>query len=203
MDSAAIARLLPGIFQSALHPAAAGIVEPDRRLAALLGVMESLQAPVEDVLDGLHHHVDPRRAPPRFVPYLAGWVDLDWLLLATPGQPSATCDAARERHGQPARAGGRSGRDRPVARHRPRTAALPRHRHGHPGVRRRGERDRGSAAPPCRSTSGSSLPGRPRRTVRSSSGSIVAEKPAYATYELVFVAGPGRARLAERKGGSL
>ena len=90
MDSAAIATLLPGIFQSALHPAQAGIVEPDRRLAALLGVMETLQEPVEDVLDGLHHHLDPRQAPPRFVPFLAGWVDLDWLLLATPDQPSAT-----------------------------------------------------------------------------------------------------------------
>ena len=32
---------------------------------------------------------------------------------------------------------------------------------------------------------------------------VVAEKPAYTTYELVFVTGPGRARFAERKGGSL
>jgi phage tail-like protein len=85
--SAEIARLLPDVFQYALRPPDAGVVEPDRRMAALLAVMEGLHQPVEDVLDGLHEHLDPRLAPARFVPYLAGWVDLDWLLMAAPGQP--------------------------------------------------------------------------------------------------------------------
>src|SRR3954463_14016764 len=84
MDSEAIARLLPGVFQTALHPVAAGVVEPDRRLAALLDVMEAPHAPVESVLGGLDHYLDPRLATPAFVPYLAGWVDLDWLLVADP-----------------------------------------------------------------------------------------------------------------------
>ena len=87
MRSAEIARLLPDVFQYALRPPDAGVVEPDRRMAALLTVMESLHEPVEDVLDTLHEHLDPRLAPARFVPYLAGWVDLDWLLMAAPGQP--------------------------------------------------------------------------------------------------------------------
>ena len=81
MDSESIARLLPGVFQTALHPIAAGIVEPDRRLSATLGVMETLHEPVETVLRDLDHYLDPRLARPEFVPYLAGWVDLDWLLV--------------------------------------------------------------------------------------------------------------------------
>ncbi|MFL5674988.1 MAG: phage tail protein [Chloroflexota bacterium] len=89
MDSEAIGRLLPGVFQTALHPVAAGVVEPDRRLAALLDVMETLHAPVESVLGGLDHYLDPRLATPAFVPYLAGWVDLDWLLVADPSAPMA------------------------------------------------------------------------------------------------------------------
>ena len=48
-----IARLLPGVFQTALHPIAAGIVEPDRRLSATLGAMETLHEPVETVLHDL------------------------------------------------------------------------------------------------------------------------------------------------------
>ena len=87
MRSEEIARLLPDVFQAALRPPDQGVVEPDRRLAALLEVMEGHHEPVERVLDTLHEHLDPRLAPDRFVPYLAGWVDLEWLLLAAPGEP--------------------------------------------------------------------------------------------------------------------
>ena len=90
MDRESIARLLPGVFQTALHPIAAGIVEPDRRLSATLGVMETLHEPVETVLHDLDHYLDPRLARADFVPYLAGWVDLDWLLVAAPSEPLAT-----------------------------------------------------------------------------------------------------------------
>ena len=90
MDRESIARLLPGVFQTALHPIAAGVVEPDRRLSATLGVMETLHEPVETVLRDLDHYLDPRLARPDFVPYLAGWVDLDWLLVAAPSEPLAT-----------------------------------------------------------------------------------------------------------------
>jgi phage tail-like protein len=81
MRSDEIARLLPDVFQHALSPPAAGVVKPDRRLAALLEAMEVLHDPCERILDELNTYFDPRLAPPRFVPYLAGWVDLDWLLL--------------------------------------------------------------------------------------------------------------------------
>lgn len=85
MRSAEIARLLPDVFQFALSPPAAGVVEPDRRMAAALAAMEVLHAPCEEVLDGLDRFVHPVRAPQRFLPYLAGWVDLDWLVRAAPG----------------------------------------------------------------------------------------------------------------------
>ena len=57
--------------------------------------------------------------------------------------------------------------------------------------------------PRARSTSGSSLRQAAEDYRPLIERVIVAEKPAYATYELVFVTGPGRARVAERKGGSL
>jgi len=64
-----IAELLPEIYRASL-PAGGP-------LAALLEVMEAMHAPVEAVLDDLDAYLDPRRAPDRFVPYLAGWLDLD------------------------------------------------------------------------------------------------------------------------------
>jgi phage tail-like protein len=69
MKSAEILRLLPGVFQ---RTARAG-----SPLAALLAAMEALHAPSEAVLAELDALFDPRRAPERFVPFLARWVDLD------------------------------------------------------------------------------------------------------------------------------
>ncbi|MFN8073810.1 MAG: phage tail protein [Kineosporiaceae bacterium] len=67
-----VALLLPEVYQRA--------VLPGSPLAALLEVMEALHAPTEEVLGSLPAVFDPQRAPERFVPYLAGWVDLDrWL----------------------------------------------------------------------------------------------------------------------------
>ncbi|WP_164015833.1 phage tail protein [Pyxidicoccus trucidator] len=69
MRSPDIQRLLPGVFQRTAQPASP--------LAALLEVMEVLHAPSEGVLSGLESHFDPRRAPDRFVPFLARWVGMD------------------------------------------------------------------------------------------------------------------------------
>jgi phage tail-like protein len=69
MKSAEILRLLPGIFQRTARSGSP--------LAALLSVMEALHAPSEEVLENLDALFDPRRAPDRFVPFLARWVDLD------------------------------------------------------------------------------------------------------------------------------
>ena len=56
--------------------------------------METLHGPVETVLRDLDRYLDPRLAEPAFVPYLAGWVDLDWLLVAAPSEPVATTTLA-------------------------------------------------------------------------------------------------------------
>jgi phage tail-like protein len=74
-----IERLLPGVYQLALHPVETTGLADDRRLAAMLDVMEELHHPSEEILDRLDSYVDPRRAPEAFVRYLAGWVDMDWL----------------------------------------------------------------------------------------------------------------------------
>ena len=202
MDSAAIARLLPGIFQSALHPVQAGVVEPDRQLAALLGVMETLQAPVEDVLGGLHHHLDPRQAPPRFVPYLAGWVDLDWLLLATPDQSSATetplasgMGNLRELVAAAVEMARWRGTARGLLRFLDTATGIP----GFDVV----ENVEGDPPKPKPFHLRILAPKAAEAYRPLIERIVAAEKPAYATYELVFVTGPGRARLAERKGDSL
>jgi phage tail-like protein len=84
MRSADIARLLPDVFQYALRPMA-GTFEPDRRMLATLEVMSAMHAPIEAILDGLERFFHARRTPQRFVPHLAQWVDLDWLLRPTRG----------------------------------------------------------------------------------------------------------------------
>lgn len=81
-----IERILPNVFQLALHPDRGWVLERDTRLGAVLDVMEGLHQPIEDKLDALAEYVDPRRAPEPFVPYLAGWVDLDWLVSPTPDE---------------------------------------------------------------------------------------------------------------------
>jgi phage tail-like protein len=81
-----IERILPSVFQLALHPDRGWVLEPDTRLGAVLDAMEALHQPIEDKLDALAEFVDPRRAPEPFVPYLAGWVDLDWLVSPTPDE---------------------------------------------------------------------------------------------------------------------
>ncbi|MFL5345379.1 MAG: phage tail protein [Hyalangium sp.] len=69
MRSAEILRLLPGVFQRTAREGSP--------LLALLGVMDVLHAPSEATLEELDALFDPRRAPDRFVPFLARWVDLE------------------------------------------------------------------------------------------------------------------------------
>jgi phage tail-like protein len=68
MKSEEIERLLPQVFQSALRP--------QTPLAALLEVMEALHQPTEELLAQIETTFSAYRAPDRFVPYLAQWVDL-------------------------------------------------------------------------------------------------------------------------------
>jgi phage tail-like protein len=64
-----IERLLPEVFQRTLHPG-----EP---LAVIVELMEALHRPDEDVLATIDSCFNAYRAPDRFVPFLAKWVDLD------------------------------------------------------------------------------------------------------------------------------
>jgi phage tail-like protein len=71
MRAEEIQHLLPGVFQRTLVPGSP--------LAALLGVMEALQAPSEEAIAGFHAVLDPRRTRDGFVPMLAAWLDLQRL----------------------------------------------------------------------------------------------------------------------------
>lgn len=81
MKQSLILDRLPDVFKEG--------ATPDNPLFALVGVMEELHARDEDVLSGFGAYVDARRAPDPFVPYLAGWVDLAWLLVDPPDDPYA------------------------------------------------------------------------------------------------------------------
>ncbi|MBI5667951.1 MAG: hypothetical protein HZC41_08065 [Chloroflexi bacterium] len=76
-----IERLLPAIFQRTIRPG--GL------LAALLDSMETLHAPSEAVLANLAAYFDPYHTPDVFVPYLAGWVDLESLLIGVSDEAEA------------------------------------------------------------------------------------------------------------------
>lgn len=77
MRRAEIEDLLPSVFQRT--------VRPGSPIAALLDGMEAFHAPIEQALDGIDLYFDPRRAPDRFVPFLAAWLDLARLLPLTTG----------------------------------------------------------------------------------------------------------------------
>ena len=78
MKLSEIEQLLPEIFRITLER------DGDRLLAGLLDVIADLLAPSEAVLDALETYFDPYQAPPPFVYYLAGWVDLDQFWLRNP-----------------------------------------------------------------------------------------------------------------------
>jgi phage tail-like protein len=80
MKSSEIEALLPDVFQRA--------VASGSPLAALLQVMEQLQAPSEQVLQDLGAFFNPYLTPDPFVPYLARWVDLERLLVEAPDEYS-------------------------------------------------------------------------------------------------------------------
>jgi phage tail-like protein len=69
MKHSEIAYLLPGIFQRTLGP--------ESPMDAMLCAMETLHAPVEEILDHLDSICSPHRTPEAFVPFLARWVDLE------------------------------------------------------------------------------------------------------------------------------
>ena len=81
MKQAQILDRLPDVFKEG--------ATPDNALAAIVGVMEELHARDEGILSGFGAYLDPRRTTDPFVPYLAAWVDLAWLLVDPPDDPYA------------------------------------------------------------------------------------------------------------------
>jgi len=72
MPSTRADRLLPEVMRRT--------VLPGSPMAAVLDVMEALHAPSEAVLRRIDRVFDPYDAPRGFLPVLARWVDLAWLL---------------------------------------------------------------------------------------------------------------------------
>ena len=57
-------------------------------LSAMLEAMDALHAPAERRLDSFDTALDPRRAEPAFVTYLAGWLDLEGLFDVPQDRPA-------------------------------------------------------------------------------------------------------------------
>jgi phage tail-like protein len=85
MRRAELLERLPWVFQHAAETPD-GTENP---LSTLLGVMETIHEPDEQILASIDAYVDPRRAPDEFVPYLSWWVDMAWLFLDPPDDPHA------------------------------------------------------------------------------------------------------------------
>ena len=83
MDVHTLLQLLPPAFREAERRASAG-----SPLAAVLGVIEGLLQPIDDVVSDLHRHVDPRTSPEPLLPLLATWLSDTWV---------ASVDASCER----------------------------------------------------------------------------------------------------------
>lgn len=71
MKQEEIKKLLPDMF---MQTATKG-----NPLTAILDVMEMLHTKTEHTLEHLDAVFDPMRTDEQFVPFLSGWVDMDWL----------------------------------------------------------------------------------------------------------------------------
>jgi hypothetical protein len=92
MTPARISRLLPAVFRQGLAPG--GL------LAGLIETMSGLHRPSEQALASLPATCDPRRAPERFVPFIARWVHFEHLC----GQGGAQGRGRHRGHGGAPRA---------------------------------------------------------------------------------------------------
>ena len=80
MRASDIQQLLPEVYR---RTAREGGV-----LSAMLEAMDALHAPAERRLDTFDTALDPRRAEPAFVTYLAGWLDLEDLFDVPQDRPA-------------------------------------------------------------------------------------------------------------------
>lgn len=77
MKRAEIQERLPEVFERTADA-------PGNPLGTLLELMERMHAPSEAALERLDRYFDARRAPDSFVPFLAWWVDMGWLMFEDP-----------------------------------------------------------------------------------------------------------------------
>ena len=77
-----IEQLLPEIMRRTL-----GAGKP---MDAILGVMEDMHAPAEDCLARIELYFNPYDTQPRFVPYLASWLDLERFFDVSGSEPVST-----------------------------------------------------------------------------------------------------------------
>lgn len=180
MDPAQIVRFLPENYR---HAAA----RPDGVTAALLAAMDAMHAPVEAVIEGIDGYVSPWRAPDDFVLLQASWLGLDRYFDWSGGCPGA---------GRPSFAGGIGNLRRLLGE----AAEL---------LRRRGRRDMlvrflelatgcegfaiedgnpDGSAHPFHMTVRAPAQARPQR--RLVSRIVAEERPAHATYDIVFAEPP-------------
>lgn len=75
MSLAQAKKLLPEVFQQSCTEGTP--------LLALLEAMSTLLNPAHDVLDNLERYFNPYSCPDEWVPYLAAWVDMEFLLEQT------------------------------------------------------------------------------------------------------------------------
>jgi phage tail-like protein len=85
MERQRIARLLPEIFQRTLPAQWEQDPPPGKQalhsvLGSFLAVMEQMHQPAEDTLEHLEVNFSPLQAPESWLPFLAGWLDLDRFL---------------------------------------------------------------------------------------------------------------------------
>jgi len=93
MHKTQIKALLPAVFQRTL--------EPSTPLDALLDVMDTLHAPAEEVLAELDRYFSPYRAPDKFVPYLASWVDISRFFGEFKGETNRSDNMSQSLNGDP------------------------------------------------------------------------------------------------------
>lgn len=90
MKARDIERVLPGVFRRGLPPHDLPADRPKEERWPLLRLLTSVMSevlldPAESKLDTIDRQLDPRRADPEFVAFLARWVDLDLPVTTGPG----------------------------------------------------------------------------------------------------------------------
>ncbi|HEV7642582.1 MAG TPA: phage tail protein [Pyrinomonadaceae bacterium] len=75
-----IKQFLPAVIQRTVQEPDEKMSRPGNLMYAFLQVMEDLHVPTDNILGKIDAVFDPYRTADRFVPFLASWVDFDYVL---------------------------------------------------------------------------------------------------------------------------